>query len=144
MHTLPIKIRGYHLDGYGHVNNARYLEFMEEGRWSLFEQFVDLQTLEAEGHAYVVVSIDIEYRRAANMHDELRLETRLLAFNRRHITVQQHLFHTHTNKLITAATVTLAVMSVSSGRSMVIEGGVAERLQRMLEAGSGANPPEQV
>ena len=29
-----LTVRGYHLDGYGHVNNARYLEFYEEGRWS--------------------------------------------------------------------------------------------------------------
>lgn len=25
-------MRSYHLDGYGHVNNARYLEFLEEAR----------------------------------------------------------------------------------------------------------------
>lgn len=27
-----IIVRGYHLDGYQHVNNARYLEFLEEDR----------------------------------------------------------------------------------------------------------------
>jgi len=30
-----IKVRGYHMDFYGHINNARYLELLEEGRWSL-------------------------------------------------------------------------------------------------------------
>ena len=33
-----IVIRGYHLDAYRHVNNARYLEFLEEARW----QYLDL------------------------------------------------------------------------------------------------------
>ena len=33
-----IKIRGYHTDQFGHVNHARYLEFMEEGRWVYFEE----------------------------------------------------------------------------------------------------------
>lgn len=28
-----IKVRGYHLDVYQHVNNARYPEFLEEARW---------------------------------------------------------------------------------------------------------------
>lgn len=32
--SVALRVRGYHLDGYGHVNNARYLEFMEEGRWA--------------------------------------------------------------------------------------------------------------
>lgn len=30
MQPTQIHVRGYHLDGYGHVNNARYLEFLEE------------------------------------------------------------------------------------------------------------------
>lgn len=29
---MNIRVRNYHLDGYGHVNNARYLEFLEEAR----------------------------------------------------------------------------------------------------------------
>ena len=35
--TVRLRVRGYHLDGYGHVNNARYLEFLEEGRWGYFD-----------------------------------------------------------------------------------------------------------
>ncbi len=30
--SVDIKVRGYHLDIYSHVNNGRYLEFLEEGR----------------------------------------------------------------------------------------------------------------
>ncbi len=33
-----IKVRGYHLDVYQHVNNARYLEFLEEARWDGLEK----------------------------------------------------------------------------------------------------------
>ena len=35
--TTEIVIRGYHVDIYGHVNNARYLEFLEEDRWAVLE-----------------------------------------------------------------------------------------------------------
>ncbi len=35
---MSIKIRCYHVDMFGHVNHARYLEFMEEGRWTYFEE----------------------------------------------------------------------------------------------------------
>ena len=34
---IEIKVRGYHLDIYAHVNNARYVEFLEEARWALFD-----------------------------------------------------------------------------------------------------------
>jgi thioesterase-3 len=41
MDITHAKVRGYHLDLYGHVNNARYLEFLEEGRWSYYEKRVN-------------------------------------------------------------------------------------------------------
>jgi len=37
MIKTKIKVYGYHLDMYGHVNNARYLEFLETARWQLIE-----------------------------------------------------------------------------------------------------------
>ena len=39
-----IKVRGYHLDVYQHVNNARYLEFLEEARWDGLESTSTLTT----------------------------------------------------------------------------------------------------
>ena len=31
-HMTPITVRFHDLDAFGHVNNARYLNFLEEGR----------------------------------------------------------------------------------------------------------------
>ncbi len=33
--TINIRVRGYHVDLFRHVNNARYLELLEEGRWAI-------------------------------------------------------------------------------------------------------------
>ena len=37
---MNVRVRNYHLDGYGHVNNARYLEFLEEARWAFLRNTV--------------------------------------------------------------------------------------------------------
>jgi len=58
MQTL-IKVRGYHLDVYQHVNNARYLEFLEEARWEWLEQAGAFHWLMENKQAYVVVNINI-------------------------------------------------------------------------------------
>jgi thioesterase-3 len=42
-----IKVRGFHLDVYQHVNNARYLEFLEEARWDGLENSESFQWLTA-------------------------------------------------------------------------------------------------
>ena len=52
MHQIDIKVRGYHLDLYGHVNNARYLEFLEEARWAYFDDEADLVAYMHEGFAF--------------------------------------------------------------------------------------------
>lgn len=58
-----IKVRGYHLDVYQHVNNARYLEFLEEARWDGLENSDSFQWMTARNIAFVVVNININYRR---------------------------------------------------------------------------------
>ena len=50
-----IKVRGYHADLYGHVNNARYLELLEEARWNHFENSVD-----KEGRRIFVAEMELD------------------------------------------------------------------------------------
>lgn len=46
VHEYPILIKEQHLDSFGHVNNAVYLQLFEEARW-------DLITRNGFGHAQV-------------------------------------------------------------------------------------------
>lgn len=41
-HLAQLEVRGYHLDLYGHVDNARCPEFLEEARWQWVEEKADL------------------------------------------------------------------------------------------------------
>lgn len=45
-----IKVRGYHLDVYQHVNNARYPEFLEEARWDGFGKQPRVSVDDGEKH----------------------------------------------------------------------------------------------
>jgi thioesterase-3 len=51
-----IIIRGYHLDGYQHVNNARYLEFLEEDRWACMGEEIDY--LAQQKMAWIIANIN--------------------------------------------------------------------------------------
>ena len=74
-----IKVRGYHLDVYQHVNNARYLEFLEEARWDGLENSDSFQWMTAHNIAFVVVNININYRRPAVLSDLLTITSQLAA-----------------------------------------------------------------
>ena len=57
-HITKIKVRGYHIDLYGHVNNARYLEFLEEARWAMLDDTVDREKWHTAGYGLSVVNIN--------------------------------------------------------------------------------------
>ena len=76
-----IKVRGYHLDVYQHVNNARYLEFLEEARWDGLENSDSFQWMTAHNISFVVVNININYRRPAVLSDLLTITSQLQQLN---------------------------------------------------------------
>jgi len=89
VHHTDIKIRGYHLDLYGHVNNARYLEFMEEARWAFLETHCDFDAWHAKNLAFYIVNINIDYVSGAALHDNLRIKTHVHKLGTRSATLSQ-------------------------------------------------------
>ncbi|MBZ9560460.1 MULTISPECIES: thioesterase family protein [Modicisalibacter] len=133
-----LRVRGFHLDGYQHVNNARYLEFLEEGRWAYFEKQFDLAKLFNEGLAAVAVNLNINYRRAAVMHDELEILTSLSSLNHRSAVIHQVINRIADGKRIADADFTFVLLDTRSGRAMAIDGELRETLQRhVLDAPAG-------
>ena len=128
---MNIRVRNYHLDGYGHVNNARYLEFLEEARWAFFEEHGLLS--EIDGFMLVVVRTDIRYRRAAVDGDILRFEGRLKELTSRHIILTQNIV-LPSGKNAVEAEITLMVVSAESGRSISIPEPLFTLLKQYAEA----------
>lgn len=129
IHSIEIKIRGYHLDLFGHVNNARYLEFLEEARWAAFEKTVDLEALARQGHAFTVVNININYRRPALMNDLLVVETRVAKWGRRSAVIRQEVKNKATGEMVVDADVTFVIFDTRKNRTARLEGPLLETLQ---------------
>ncbi len=107
---VKIKIRSYHADNQNHVNNARYLEFFEEGSWDYLEKNpnVDklMKSLAQKGIMHVVVSINCNYRHAVVAGDVLRIETELGPTTNRSFTWLKRVFNDNSNKLVVNAEIT--------------------------------------
>ena len=129
-----VRVRGFHLDGYAHVNNARYLEFLEEGRWAYFEQQFDLAALFNEGLAVVAINLNINYRRAAVMNDELEILTSLSQINHRSAVMHQAIHRVVDGKRIADADFTFMLLDTRSGRTMAIEAKLRETLAPLVLA----------
>lgn len=70
-----LKVRGYELDSFGHVNNAVYLQYAEEAKWSFFAQSGALDVIKKRGLFPVVMENNIRYIHELKLHDDVRIET---------------------------------------------------------------------
>ena len=128
--TTEIKIRGYHLDFYGHVNNARYLELMEEARWVMFEEYFDFEEWRKNGWSFFVVRIDISYRHPAVLGDIIEIQSGITKIGRKSATLNQRIFLIGTPTVITDADV-MFVIADPSGKAVRLEGDVLGTLQNL-------------
>lgn len=126
--VTDVRVRGFHLDGYGHVNHARYLEFLEEGRWAYVDAHPEFAAGLAKGVALVAVNLNIDYRRAAVMNDDLVVETCLTRIGGRSGVVGHRITDAESGELVVAARMTFVLLDQKSGQAIAMEGEWADRL----------------
>lgn len=129
---VNLRVRGYHLDGFGHVNNARYLEFMEEGRWAFFDDHPALiSKLKQAGRAFVVVNLNIDYRAAAVNGDDLTVVTGIVDVGERSA-VCHHRIYRSDGVLVAKADLTFVLLDMQANKAAVIEGEVSDVLNGLI------------
>lgn len=130
-HVTNLCVRGYHLDVYGHVNNARYLEFLEEARWRFFEEQAVIEAITGETLAMVVVNININYRRAAVIHEELAISTEITRVGNKSFVIHQEIALAETGELIADTDGTYVLFDNKQGKAVVVEGEYKELLNKL-------------
>ena len=131
MHSIKIKVRGYHLDMYQHVNNARYLEFLEEARWHFIESKIDLNEWMKKGLGFVVVNININYRKPASLDQTLEIQNNISRLNVRSATIEQKIYLENTDMLVADAAVTFVIIDTKTGKSVSLEGELLELMKSL-------------
>ena len=140
--STEIKFRGYHLDLYGHVNNARYLEFLEEGRWAFIENNCHLSKW-PEGISFFVVNININYRKPASMGDVLEIRTTISHLGHRSGKIHQDIFLKGTEIRITDADVTFVIVDSKTGKALPLKGELLEFLRKAAGSKSEDSPDSE-
>ncbi len=72
-HVIPICISPEDIDFMGHVNNARYLNWVQDVVLSHWKRFAPPEA--AAGHAWVALKHEITYRRPAFLKDDVVAKT---------------------------------------------------------------------
>lgn len=126
-----LPVRGYHLDGYNHVNNARYLEFLEEARWQHTDN-ISKEAYKTIPWSFVIVNININYKFSATFGDVLRIETGIDKIGGKSITFNQEVFLDDDNTPVCDAKVTFVILDNKTGKPLPIEGDLLKLLKKEI------------
>jgi thioesterase-3 len=125
-----IKVRGYHTDLYQHVNNARYLEFLEEARWQLLEDHMDLESFMRGGYLFFVVNINISYRSPARVGDTVTVRSGLKRIGNKSAVIRQQIINKATGTVCVDADVTF-VIADTGGRPVKLEADLKDKVMQI-------------
>ncbi|WP_232697756.1 acyl-CoA thioesterase [Brevibacillus daliensis] len=94
IHTFDFTVRSTEVDIIGHVNNAKYLEYMEWARFNwLIAQGFTIEKLKQKGIFPVVVNLNVNYRSELVMGDQVQIHTSLINVGKKSFVVKHELFH---------------------------------------------------
>lgn len=128
-----IKVRGFHIDVYQHVNNARYLEFLEEARWEGLENTDSFQWMSARNIAFVVVNININYRRPAVLGDLLTISSHLQQLNGKSGVLSQTVTLEPGGDVVADAQITFVCIDLKTQKALALEGELRDKLQALIK-----------
>lgn len=129
--SFKLAIRGYHCDSYGHVNNARYLELLEEARWTALESNDLIKYFASLGLQFFIVNINISFKKAVMVHDNVEIRTSVHEVKRKTVTFLQQMYRG--TELTTEAFITFVMFDVKTQRAASITPEIEDKFKTLDE-----------
>ncbi len=93
-HHYEMMIRENHLDTFGHVNNAVYLQILEEARWEMLTQNkFGMEQIKKTGIGPTILEITIKYLRELRLREKIMIESQLISYPSKIGTMKQTIFN---------------------------------------------------
>jgi acyl-CoA thioester hydrolase len=84
LHEKTIMISEAHLDSFGHMNNARYLELFEEARWDLItERGFGIDVIRETQKGPIILEVSVKFMRELNAREMVVIRSDLLSYERK-------------------------------------------------------------
>jgi acyl-CoA thioester hydrolase len=127
----PVHVRFSDVDVYGHVNNVKYFEYLQESRIRWFAALA--RDLDLPRMHFVVAQTDVDYRLPILLRpDPYDCWTRLGGFGRRSMTVESEICDGDT--VLARARVTTVFFDLDAQRSVEPPAALAARLRELTRA----------
>ena len=124
--AIQIEVRPTELDSMGHVNNAKFLEYMEWSREDWYNKAeLPFDTFTALGLGTVVVNLNINYRREARLGQHLTVSTEPIRKGRTSFVLRHEVVNAD-DELVADADVVSVTIDLTSRRASPLPTALAK------------------
>ena len=127
------KIRSFHTDSFGHVNNARYLELLEEARWQFAEHHGLIDLLNEDYLGFIIVEMNLRFRLPVVEGDTIQVSTSLITLGTAIGEVEQLIVKKDVDKLAAKSLFRFVLIDRRTGASVPIAGEIRSLLSSIIE-----------
>ena len=115
--TAAVRVRTYELDSFGHVNNAVYLNYLEEARSEFLKQVgLSFHDLARSGVHLVIVEAHVRYVSPAFYGDEIEIAGGFTDVKAASVTITYRLTEKRSGRLLATAWTRGAFVDPATGR----------------------------
>lgn len=128
-HVMYITVRSTEVDTLGHVNNAKYLEYMEWARFEwMIQQGLPMEELQRRGILPVVANINVNYLREVRMLEQLKVVSKPWKRGEKSFVIRHELYNAR-NEQVCHADTTMVMMDARTRKSTTLP----EEIARVFE-----------
>jgi thioesterase-3 len=132
------KIRTFHADSFGHVNNARYLELLEEARWQFAEHYGLIDLLDEENLGFIIMEMNLRFRLPVVEGDTIQVFTSLITLGTAIGEVEQLIKKKGVGKVAAKSLFHFVLIDRNSGASVPIAGKIRSLLSNIIQPKKGS------
>ena len=137
IHETDFTIRTFHTDAFGHVNNSRYVELLEEARWRYAEDIGLVELLKSQGLGFIIVDMRLRFRVPVFEGETIRVETSLVTLGSASGDVKQWVYKTGESSVCLKSMYHFILIDRETAKSVPIEGSIRELLLDVIETTAG-------
>jgi len=133
IHETEFTIRTYHTDAFGHVNNSRHLELLEEARWQYAEQIGLIELMSEQNLGFIIIDMRLRFRVPVFEGEQIRVQTSLVTLGSASGEVKQLMYKTGQKPIALKSLFHFILIDRDSGGSVPIDGQIRDRLLEVIE-----------
>jgi len=125
----------------GHLNNAKYVTYLEEGRVAYFQNFPELDFTVGDPESrdsVIVASLRLDYRSPAYLNETLNIALRTKEIRRSSFTIEYEIREEKSDRLVATAETVMVYFDYKAQKSLEIP----EALRKRFEALEGREFPK--